>query len=499
MIYAVKKTNYKNKNLCETMICQKEAAYVFQILGTVLNNGNNLLLKNKIIDNLETLTSSEEKIIRYFWGIDEEEIDDLQILSDKMGISKIEVYHKLQEAFRKLKHPTRSMAIRRIINKIDETENNEYIDCKQILIDKLTEYMKDWNFENNVILYNIFKRNHIELSSEKIIDLPPSSIYTNESIENMDFSVRTYNCLKRAGIEQITELLEKTDEELLKIRNLGRKSAQEVKQKIARIEKKRLLKKYKIINNGVTTYYKISIDYDETDNIPSLLFDEIFALNNKKNIITGPIKLFSEVNFFLMMQGYIYYEDIEKNIDYLNQLINELNITKNKDYLLNKFECYHSDIILISKDIYNKIIKKNNEGIISIDEFNKMKESYDKGLDKIVDRIDSHSILKEFEKLVQYDIYNKDMSDISDFYDFSYIQEELNKKDIQIFKPIDYFKEQADKIFKKSLSDELQDNLDELMDDPFLADQITLYKYIKRNIDANYMNKDAEILKILFK
>ena len=79
------------------------------------------------------------------------------------------------------------------------------------------------------------------------------------------------------------------------------------------------------------------------------------------------------------------------------------------------------------------------------------------------------------------------------------IREELNKKGIQIFKPIDYFKEQADKILKKSLSDELQDNLDELMDDPFLADQITLYKYIKRNIDANYMNKDAEILEILFK
>ncbi|HLS88371.1 MAG TPA: DNA-directed RNA polymerase subunit alpha [Sphingobacteriaceae bacterium] len=53
------------------------------------------------------------------------------------------------------------------------------------------------------------------------------------SIEELDLSVRSFNCLKRAGINSIGELVEKTPEEMLKVRNLGRKSLDEVEQKLA--------------------------------------------------------------------------------------------------------------------------------------------------------------------------------------------------------------------------------------------------------------------------
>lgn len=55
------------------------------------------------------------------------------------------------------------------------------------------------------------------------------------SIEELDLSVRSYNCLKRAGINTVAELLEKTDEDMMKVRNLGKKSLEEVKQKLAAI------------------------------------------------------------------------------------------------------------------------------------------------------------------------------------------------------------------------------------------------------------------------
>ena len=55
-------------------------------------------------------------------------------------------------------------------------------------------------------------------------------------IEDMDLSVRAYNCLRRAGIHTVAELLEKTDEELMRVRNLGRKSYEEVKEKLASIK-----------------------------------------------------------------------------------------------------------------------------------------------------------------------------------------------------------------------------------------------------------------------
>lgn len=55
------------------------------------------------------------------------------------------------------------------------------------------------------------------------------------SIEELDLSVRSYNCLKRAGINSVVELTHKTEEDMMKVRNLGRKSLEEVKKKLAEL------------------------------------------------------------------------------------------------------------------------------------------------------------------------------------------------------------------------------------------------------------------------
>ena len=52
------------------------------------------------------------------------------------------------------------------------------------------------------------------------------------TIEELDLSVRSYNCLKRAGINSVEELTQKTEEEMIKVRNLGRKSLEEVENKL---------------------------------------------------------------------------------------------------------------------------------------------------------------------------------------------------------------------------------------------------------------------------
>jgi len=58
--------------------------------------------------------------------------------------------------------------------------------------------------------------------------LPVQSEEYNTPIEQLSLSVRTFNCLKRAGITKVGELLEYSDEELLKIKNLGQKALEEV-------------------------------------------------------------------------------------------------------------------------------------------------------------------------------------------------------------------------------------------------------------------------------
>ena len=59
--------------------------------------------------------------------------------------------------------------------------------------------------------------------SEKILEM---------SIDELELSVRSYNCLKRAGINTVQELINQTPEDMMKVRNLGRKSLEEVQAKI---------------------------------------------------------------------------------------------------------------------------------------------------------------------------------------------------------------------------------------------------------------------------
>jgi len=56
------------------------------------------------------------------------------------------------------------------------------------------------------------------------------------AIEDLDFSVRAYNCLKRAGIHTLQDLVNKSDAEVMKIRNLGKKSLKEVLDKVKELD-----------------------------------------------------------------------------------------------------------------------------------------------------------------------------------------------------------------------------------------------------------------------
>jgi len=56
-------------------------------------------------------------------------------------------------------------------------------------------------------------------STNKVLDM---------SIDELELSVRSYNCLKRAGINTVEQLCDKTPDDMMKVRNLGRKSLDEV-------------------------------------------------------------------------------------------------------------------------------------------------------------------------------------------------------------------------------------------------------------------------------
>ena len=66
--------------------------------------------------------------------------------------------------------------------------------------------------------------------AEKKVDTITKTLET--PIEEIEFSVRAYNCLKRAGVNTVEDLINKKESEVNKIRNLGKKSLKEVLDKV---------------------------------------------------------------------------------------------------------------------------------------------------------------------------------------------------------------------------------------------------------------------------
>ena len=58
-----------------------------------------------------------------------------------------------------------------------------------------------------------------ETIKEKVLEM---------TIEELDLSVRSFNCLKRAGIDTVEDLINRTEEDMIKVKNLGKKSLEEV-------------------------------------------------------------------------------------------------------------------------------------------------------------------------------------------------------------------------------------------------------------------------------
>ena len=71
----------------------------------------------------------------------------------------------------------------------------------------------------------------VKVEEDIIEDAPVPSI----SIEDLELSVRAYNCLKRASINSLAELLKKSEHDLLNIKNFGKKSSDEVIEKLHQV------------------------------------------------------------------------------------------------------------------------------------------------------------------------------------------------------------------------------------------------------------------------
>lgn len=85
-----------------------------------------------------------------------------------------------------------------------------------------------YHFNKFVDLEAIAKDINMEKEEEEVVE----TAFEDFQIEELDLSVRSYNCLKRAGIATVLELTDRTENEMMNVKNLGKKSLKEIKDKL---------------------------------------------------------------------------------------------------------------------------------------------------------------------------------------------------------------------------------------------------------------------------
>lgn len=164
-----------------------------------------------IKDLLNTITEREARIVtaRLIEGY------TLESVGLQEGVTRDRIRQIEAKALRKLRHPSRLAIIRY------GKENLELQDDVNKLNAELLKVKND-------LINAISHPEQIELTEED-----KTFAALSQNIEQLDFSVRTFNCLSRVGIKTLSQLVQMTIDDLMRVRNMGRKSVKEVVTKLA--------------------------------------------------------------------------------------------------------------------------------------------------------------------------------------------------------------------------------------------------------------------------
>lgn len=175
-------------------------------------------LKEMVLPTLlfDISSDRERRIFLSYW----KDKKTLEQIGREENITRERVRQITNKIVRKLRHPAR-LAKMRYGEEVKKMQD-DITSLKKDLAEQLSKYKSIKS-----------KLEQLEESKEEKEEFKKELF--NTDIRNLELSVRSYHCLKRAGITTIGELTQKTEEELMRIRNLGRKTLKEVIQKLSEI------------------------------------------------------------------------------------------------------------------------------------------------------------------------------------------------------------------------------------------------------------------------
>ena len=255
---------------------------------------------------LDTLTDREQKVIKLRIGINDSEERTVEEVANILRLTCEQVSEIEAKAFRKLRHPSRSRILtgrniyKLFLEKYDDFYSSRLSD---LLIEEINSLIENRQ-KQSVYIEKIMKRYDISITNQEgtkeIVDC---------DLDDLKFSVRTYNCLKRAGINTFSDLTHLSESELRNIKNLGIPCYDEIKQKINSIAgvPEDGYNTIIYLHNATKTVYKY---YDaDTRKIAKSIYSNIVNLKPYAGfILNAPLS--PGLQDILLMKGYLYIDDI---------------------------------------------------------------------------------------------------------------------------------------------------------------------------------------------
>lgn len=209
--------NQHKEELAHIDICK---VYPYNILLEVLEEVSDdyslRYYSPKLIENVieKELSERESKVLYLRYGLGY----TLEETGKEFGVTRERIRQIENKAFRKLRHPNRLQAMRAI----------PFEEHKQICIEN-----NQLKAKVDILTHKLSEKNNTDLSSNEII---AKSSYESIPLENLELSVRSYNCLKRAGCNTIGDVKKLMDEGTLQnVRNLGKKSCKEITDRMSEV------------------------------------------------------------------------------------------------------------------------------------------------------------------------------------------------------------------------------------------------------------------------
>lgn len=213
-----------------------EAPYPYNLMDDIFTKPTDWILTedniNGLRDAVASLTEREQQVLRYRY----EDGLTLTETGEKINVGQERIRQIQAKALRKLRHPSRSKQILYgaqgyfMLRKLREKAYD--LECRECELNEKEEKLKAWEELLDARTAADEKlRNALDDKTAEIVAAKKLEIALDDCspIEELDLSVRAFNCLKRANINMLGEIVEAyRSGKILKIRNMGRKTADEL-------------------------------------------------------------------------------------------------------------------------------------------------------------------------------------------------------------------------------------------------------------------------------